>query len=157
MFNLWNAGRDWSSSGYYTTDYYPVVKTIYDPCPPGYVLPPSGIYTSFTTTGLYSTDYGEFNVADVDEDGVISASDWRNGWNFRTNNSRAGSIYFPHTLYRYMSSLTGDTRSLYWSASPSNVNVAMGLYFDQSLISPWLGAPSLERSSAASIRPVANK
>lgn len=53
-YNLWsmeNVDRDT------TPNDDEVVKTVYDPCPAGFHLPPSNAFTGFTTTG--ATIYGE--------------------------------------------------------------------------------------------------
>ena len=44
-----------------TANDFAVVKTVYDPCPAGFCLPPSNAFTGFTDDGL---DHGAWNIFD---------------------------------------------------------------------------------------------
>lgn len=154
QYNLWDADQP---DGAFYPDYGPVIKTVYDPSPAGYVMPPSGAFTGFTTTGNHSTSFDEFNVFDVDGDGSVTVSDWRNGWNFLTNNDRVGSVYFPAAGCRIgAASALNYNESLYWSATGRTMNTSQGLYLlSSSVISPW--SSTAFNDIGASVRPVAQK
>lgn len=64
-----------------------VVKTIYDPCPAGFHLPPSNAFTGFTTTG--ATIYEESDPAKFNVKGTFD-----HGWNFYGNPDGSGDIIF---------------------------------------------------------------
>ena len=64
-----------------------VVKTVYDPCPAGFHLPPSNAFTGFTTTG--ATIYGESDPAKFNVKGTFD-----HGWNFYGNPDGSGDIIF---------------------------------------------------------------
>lgn len=56
FWNLWSA-----NSNVTTANDFAVVKTVYDPCPAGFCLPPSNAFTGFTDDGL---DHGAWNIFD---------------------------------------------------------------------------------------------
>lgn len=134
--NLWSA----NNTARYVND-NPVVKTIYDPCPVGYCLPPSGAYTAF--------NYGLGSV-----EGIINVSGSFNaGWNFYCRSGKEdGTIFFPAAGYRIgvtsvASVITGgylkdvDRGGYYWSAGPSDQYDNRGgggwcLYFNSGNVSP---------------------
>lgn len=83
-YNLWsmeNVDRDT------TPNDDEVVKTVYDPCPAGFHLPPSNAFTGFTTTG--ATIYGESDPAKFNVKGTFD-----HGWNFYGNPDGSGDIIF---------------------------------------------------------------
>ena len=86
--NLWNMNQ--TSSNQDKT----VIKTVYDPCPPGYCLPNKNAYTFFTTTG----SWGDPAII-----GNISGS-FSNGWTFYINDSN-GTFFEP--AFGYRGRLTG--------------------------------------------------
>ena len=91
-YNLWDVSYKYDNLTY--SLFQPVIKSIYDPCPPGLCLPPDGAFTGFTSTGDNSMDPSEFNVL----------GDFNNGWNFRTvlkEESGGETIFFPLLGYRY--------------------------------------------------------
>jgi hypothetical protein len=61
-----------------------VVKTIYDPSPLGYHLPPGNAFTGWTTTGEMTRNSDEFNVE----------GNWNYGWNFYCEPNRSGNTFF---------------------------------------------------------------
>ena len=121
-YNLWNAGRDRSD-----WDDEPVRKTIYDPSPAGYVLPPAAAYSGFTATGEAVSDMSLVN-ADM-EKGL------RRGAYFYTDPTRTTTIFFPTLGERDVS--TGRLYGMgdvayahYWTADLSYLPTAgWGLYF----------------------------
>ena len=67
-----------------------VVKTIYDPCPVGFAVAPSGAFTGFTTTAANSDAVSEFNVS----------GSWQDGYYFYTNGKGSETIFFPALGFR---------------------------------------------------------
>ena len=69
-------------------------KTIYDPCPLGYIVASSQIWKGFTTTGKLVKDMSELNANGT----------YDNGWNFYIDESRTLSAWYPLShAYEYMS------------------------------------------------------
>ena len=119
-FNLWNADNNTNGKNFNDN---PVTKTVYDPCPVGFTLPPSNAFTGFTTTGENVT-----NTVDKYN------GEWNNsipGWNFYCGpNKTEGTIFFPLTGERissggYLSAvgLLGHT----WSATSTESTYAHNL------------------------------
>ena len=124
-FNLWSANNN-----VYTANDNPVVKTIYDPCPAGYKMPPSNAFTGFTTTGQNTTNSSQFNVQ----------GPWNRGWNFYCNSSKTETVFFPASGYREYRSATLNTYvgnfASYWTAGPKSTASGRHLYFRSNLASP---------------------
>lgn len=62
--NLWNASKKVLSdteSTWYNDDI--ITKTVYDPSPVGFCIPPSNVFTGFTTTGKASGTVSEINLS----------------------------------------------------------------------------------------------
>ncbi len=113
--------RDWLKAEEKNDHLWAEEKTIFDPCPAGYKVPNHKAFTYFTTTGGYTTSYTDFDVADIDGDGTITAADYTYGWHF---NVKEGSLFFPAAarydgsyamLYGSKSGLWGN----YWSCTPA--------------------------------------
>lgn len=96
-------------------------KTCYDPSPAGWRVPPPDVFRDFTSSGGYAWTFDDFNVADINSDGVIDLNDYRYGWNFIV--SPQTSLYFPAAA-RFDGSyamLMGSVSGLwgnYWSNAP---------------------------------------
>ena len=142
--NFWSADNE---ETYYVYNDKNVVKTIYDPCPAGFKIPPSNGFTGFTIDGENNTTP---NVTGA----------WDHGWYFNNNISTPNaSIYFPATGYRSPNdgSLIGvGGYAYYWTATPkpraSKNEVPDGCQLDFD----WLGvAPKHATSTGAgcAIRP----
>lgn len=107
--NFWNANMTESSS---TADDQDIaIKTIYDPCPRGFMIPSGRFATGFTSTGSNTLSAAEFNVI----------GSWNNGWTFKKNSNDIDGLYLPAAGYRYNSS--GSLRSVgsngsWWSYAP---------------------------------------
>lgn len=84
--NLWSANNN-----VYTNNDNPVVKTIYDPSPVGFKIPPSNAFTGFTTTGKDTEKISEIN-------GTLNSS--LNEWDFYTDSSKSKTIFFPISGFR---------------------------------------------------------
>ena len=123
--NLWSADNN-----VYTANDENVIKTIYDPSPMGFKLPPSNAFTGFTTTGEYVSTLSQIN------------GEWDSslkGWNFYTDSSKNKTIFFPASGYRYYSSGGANYVGSYgccWSAVPVSQNRARYLFFSSSDVRP---------------------
>lgn len=117
--NLWSADNN-----VYTANDENVIKTIYDPSPVGFKLPPGNVFTGFTTTGGSTSTSSEIN-------GTWSSSSLK-GWNFYTDSSKSKTIFFPASGYRYRSNGMVSNVGSYgfcWSAVPSRQSHGRYLYF----------------------------
>ena len=127
--NLWSADNN-----VYTANDENVIKTIYDPSPVGFKLPPSNAFTGFTTTGEYVSTLSQIN------------GEWDSslkGWNFYTDSSKNKTIFFPASGYRSYSNGGASYVGSYgycWSAVPYGQNGGRGLYFRSSGVSPLNGS-----------------
>ena len=96
-------------------------KSIYDPCPVGYRVPPADVFRTFTSTGGYSQDPADFDVVDINGDGAVSPGDFNYGWSFKM---KEGGLFFPAAA-RYDGSyamLMGSKSGLwgsYWGNAPA--------------------------------------
>ena len=124
--NLWSVDNT-----VYTANDNPVVKTVYDPSPVGFKLPPGNVFTGFTTTGGSTSTSSEIN-------GTWSSSSLK-GWNFYTDSSKSKTIFFPASGYRYRSNgMVSNVGSygFYWSAVPSSPTKGHYLYFSSLEVIP---------------------
>lgn len=123
--NLWSADNN-----VYTANDENVIKTIYDPSPVGFKLPPSNAFTGFTTTGEYVSTLSQIN------------GEWDSslkGWNFYTDSSKNKTIFFPASGYRHYSgggaSYVGSS-GYCWSAVQRNQGHGRCLGFYSSVVNP---------------------
>ena len=87
-------------------------KTIYDPCPPGFKMPPSGAFTNFTS----SNKSGTF-------DNPKNDNSTGKGYSFYAKGTSGTTIYFPATGRLQDAGLNSwNKRSWVWSATPSVVH-----------------------------------
>lgn len=133
------------------------VKSMYDPCPVGWRVPPADVFESFTSSGQVSFSFGEFDVEDINKDGTVSADDFSNGWMFKMEE---GSMFFPAAA-RYDGSyamLMGSVSGLwgsYWSNAPGSADYGYGgmgfcaLSFQSTMVTP---SASAGRADAYSVR-----
>lgn len=65
FFNLWDAtcSKDWAVESEFRTQPFErlTVKTIYDPCPVGYKVPPMTTYSGFVNDGIFSLNTNAWN------------------------------------------------------------------------------------------------
>ena len=102
----------WSANNHYTANDENVIKTIYDPSPVGFKLPPGNVFTGFTTTGTSASTFSEING---------TWDDSSKGWNFYTDSSKSKTIFFPASGYRSYSNGGANAVGGYgccWSAVP---------------------------------------
>lgn len=118
------------------------VKTIYDPSPVGFKIPPGRAFTGFTTTGSNSEDATAFNVI----------GSFTNGWLFKRFSEDTKGNFFAASGYRYRASgaLTYVGGSgYYWSSAASSQTHAYSLGFDSGGVFPLGG---YNRASGFSVR-----
>lgn len=140
-WNFWNSSATISSP---QND--PTVKTIYDPSPVGFCIPPGDAFTGFTKTGAESSDSGDFNV-----DGTFDY-----GWTMycNPNNPGDGTIYFPATGARKSDGggLTEVGTVGYYATSKINdFETSYGIKFTSTSIDPQ-STPS--RGRGYNVRPI---
>jgi hypothetical protein len=107
-------------------------KSVYDPCPPGYMVATKDMWTRFTTTGNNTNTSSEFNV-----DGSFSK-----GWRFYYAADKSGSTaWYPASGFRDYGG--GSLSSVgsgggYWSSSPNDsCSIYAGsLYFYSGYVFP---------------------
>lgn len=124
--NLWSVDNT-----VYTANDNPVVKTVYDPSPVGFKLPPGNVFTGFTTTGGSTSTSSEIN-------GTWSSSSLK-GWNFYTDSSKSKTIFFPASGYRsysYGGAYGVGGYGYCWSAVPGNQSSGRYLGFSSSSVYP---------------------
>lgn len=139
-YNLWSMEN--TTVGYSDN---PVVKTIYDPSPVGFHLPPSNAFTGFTTKGENTRAGNEFNVTGT----------WNKGWSFRTN--LGGDIYFPALGQRqYGNGKLENVGSggYYWTAIPYSNREGCDLYIQSEGVNPRM---KYNRAQGYAIRPIAEE
>ncbi|AVM53421.1 fimbrillin family protein [Bacteroides zoogleoformans] len=137
-YNLWDA-----NNSYRFPNDNSVVKTIYDPCPAGYKMPPGNVYTGFTTTGNNISTASQFNVQQP----------WNKGWNFYCNSSRTETVFFPASGFRHYVVVPHFVGSLafYWTAGPDYTCRGWHLYFESGNVYPLSGS---DRSYGYGVRAV---
>lgn len=105
------------------------VKTIYDPSPVGFKVPPGRAFTGFTTTGSNSEDATKFNVI----------GSFTNGWLFKRFSGDTKGNFFAASGSRNRTSgalsLVGGSGN-YWSSAAYSQAIACGLHFNSGGVSP---------------------
>jgi len=102
-------------------------KSCYDPCPVGWRVPPADVFADFIAPNVLNItlDISDFNVVDVDDNGILDINDYNYGWEFKLNENV--SSYFPAAARfdgqyaMLMGSMSGYWGS-YWSNSPYGSN-----------------------------------
>ena len=165
---LWGSGLQDEKTSLMLGTIADVKKTIYDPCPYGYHMPPQDVWTNFTTiTTAYNTgNVTEYNVVAADKynqtSDVVGFTDGKfEVWGrrfFTTGNAatadEANVAFYPAAGYRYGSD--GHVRYVgwacyVWSASPYSATSQHGGFLDTR--SSWVGpVSSPNRSDAFPVR-----
>ena len=152
---FYNEGNSWSNIynryNYWSTDNNDtgyndnvVIKTVYDPSPVGFRMPPSNAFSGFTTNGQNN---GPMNTSGA----------WNYGWDFNNKLSSPDAVvHFPasgyRNLYTGVSSGAGNF-GYYWTAIPHRTSIyGCDLYFGSSFICSLY---SNYRSLGLSVRPIA--
>ena len=78
-------------------------KTIYDPCPVGYRVPPKDTWTGFTTTGENVQKKIQINMS----------GNWDKGYNFKYDGTN--TAWYPSTMYAYWTPYWQDNSGGLWS------------------------------------------
>ena len=104
-------------------------KTIYDPCPPGYMLPPDDVYTGFTTDGFRACGMEYLNVQGTFDCGwtmitIGEATSWYPAAGYRSN--KDGKL------------VKVGIQGRYWTAAIRSTTLTSfsGLYFADLFIAP---------------------
>ena len=144
-YDNWNAKLNSSTAPIKIYNYDAVEKTVYDPSPVGYKLPPTNAFTGFgKTLGNGVTPNGS------------SFSD--GGWNFYTGGQSTGPTDFwiagGYRSYNSGSSASVGTGGNYWSAGPNSGTYGCGLNFHSGGVSPQR---DLVRSLGFTVRPVSEQ
>nr|WP_314693224.1 fimbrillin family protein [uncultured Prevotella sp.] len=140
-FNLWSMQTTSQTDASKT-----LVKTIYDPCPVGFSMPPLKTFSGVTTTGKTNTNNKDINAL----------GDWDQGWHFYAKDSSSPStVYYPAIGSRTANAgnLYGvKDRGYYWVGVPSSTSAGNNLDIRNTIVIP---ANNLNRAVGCSIRPVA--
>ena len=105
-----------ASTGNLSNDWWnATIKTLYDPCPTGYRIPPNGTYNSFTTSSWSGS-------------GVTTGRTWA-----------ANSSFFPASGYR--TTPVGEfyvvgTYGFYWMSTPNSAAYGHNLLFNSGAVNP---------------------
>lgn len=157
--NLWNATQTTAGA----TD--KVVKTIYDPSPVGYCVPPANAFTGVTHNGNGVSEAPAYSYGKIN-------SPYKQYYNEFTNNAggifycskmngllnwdnSGGTIFYGCHGYRYAGSGHGGHGGLngnYWSANPNNAKTSYYLHFTQTQVAPKYTQEC--RAYGYSVRPV---
>lgn len=127
-------------------------KSVHDPCPAGWRVPPADAFRYATTSGGYSEDRNTFRVE----------GEFTNGWLLILDPEKGVKSFFPAAgrydgqyamLYGSIAGLWGN----YWGNAPYSGEIASGmgysvLSFQQKSISPAAGG---SRADAYSVRCIA--
>lgn len=140
-FNLWSMQTTSQTDASKT-----LVKTVYDPCPVGFSMPPVKTFSGVTTIGTTNTNNKDINAL----------GDWDQGWHFYAKDSSSPStIYYPAIGSRTAKEgkLYGvKDRGYYWVGVPSSTSAGNNLDIRNTIVIP---ANNLNRAVGCSIRPVA--
>lgn len=140
-FNLWSMQTTSQTDASKT-----LVKTVYDPCPVGFSMPPLKTFSGVTITGKTNTNNKDINAL----------GDWDQGWHFYAKDSSSPStVYYPAIGSRTAKEgkLYGvKDRGYYWVGVPSSTSAGNNLDIRNTIVIP---ANNLNRAVGCSIRPVA--
>ncbi len=160
FFNLWNANNVLHEDA--SKNYNDVIKTIYDPSPVGYHLPPSLAFSGTTYNGSACAGTGHFGVTFNSPYKIPRDVEYSTGWVLYCNNmgqtysnydTTGGTIFFPASRGResHNGALIGSIHGYYWTANPYSELNANFLYLHTGGITPFL---QRNRSYGHCVRPV---
>jgi len=141
FYNFWDASLNITGA---SDNLATAVKTIYDPCPAGFIVPVGRAFTGFTTTGNNSSNASEFNAI----------GSFTNGWKFKANSEDTVGQFFMASGYRSRESSALNNVGWgggYWSSAAANQANAGGIYFYSGDISPLF---TISRTVGFSVRPI---
>ncbi len=113
--NLWGNPNDLATINKTSYNTNKGAKSLFDPCPVGWMVPPQDTWIQFIKDVTWKYNYGTGTVADFNVNG-----NWSAGWNFYTNYAQTIQAYYPAAGYRHESSgaLTSvGARGAYWASS----------------------------------------
>ena len=159
-YNVWNA-----NAANTVGEDRAVVKTVYDPCPPGYSLPHMWAFSNFNKNGTNAV-VGEINLEDtnakdVTGDGQLTAEDFtaNDGWYFYTGYGD-NTIFFPGSTGRVGANLPWSYVRYFhngymWTAARQNrvstTNGGFDLFYSSDGAEAWVSGPT----HALTVHPVA--
>ena len=127
--NFWNAAITTQDSNADNQD--SAIKTIYDPCPVGWIMPGNRYATGFTTSGS--------NVSSGAPTDCEVIGEFANGWTFKKNADDAEGFFLPAAGSRGRTSgglLSVGSGGYWWSFAPNSRTYARGLYFFATAVNP---------------------
>lgn len=124
----WSSSESWMAP-HINQAWSDQIKTIYDPCPIGYRVAITDIWSGFiTTSGLYDTrDLNEMNVESMDE----------NGWTFYLDEEKTTTSWYPfsrHHLFTWAGSYGigwSNVLSGYWASNLTTNGEKRGMRFNK--------------------------
>ena len=164
--NFYSGGTSWTSplpTGYAWTNLWSannltltindksIIKTVYDPCPAGYKMPPPNAFSFVFKGAIGTTNPSTYNTFGA----------WNRGFTFyNKRNAPDATIYFPTTGLRVNSNLINqDIMGVYWAATPSNNNgstYALHFYNNHGLAYMLDYMVSYPNSAGGAVRPIAD-
>ena len=157
FYNLWNVNNTETTPNDNTT-----VKTIYDPSPAGYHIPPPNVFSGFT----YNSEQASTSKMDAVNSPYIASLEYveNRGWEFYCNpmpglgeyNTARGTIFMPVTGFRDGQTGTianGYFGGYYWMAIPYYITshvAGSAAQFSSSLIPVDIN----NRSYGRAVRPI---
>ncbi len=137
--DLWALNNSATGANTYSID--TVVKTIYDPSPAGFHLPPSNAFRGFTFSGNNQTISGSQAYGDY----FNVAGPFNRGWTFYTTAFNQGdtksgaTVFFPASGSRNWetgASSGVNSRGYWWSALPYSTTYGYTLGFNSTTVDP---------------------
>lgn len=133
-YNLWdtNCNETVGDDDITAARFEPVKKSVYDPCPPGFCVPPNGAFTGFTRSGNGSNTSSEWNVS----------GRFNKGYHFRTvlkDESGSETIFFPASGFRnYFNGVLNNVGGYgdYWLSVLYDLGYGYRLVFGSGIVSP---------------------
>lgn len=127
--NFWNAAITTQNDNDDNQD--SAIKTIYDPCPVGWIMPGARFATGFTTSGS--------NVSSDAPTGCEVIGTFANGWTFKKNATDTEGFFIPAAGNRSRTSgglYNVGSSGLWWAFAPSSETSARNLYFYSTAVNP---------------------
>ena len=133
-YNLWSADNTLT-----TVNNERVVKTVYDPSPVGYCVPPSAVFTGFLYNGTSIFNSNGIGYGTQINSPCQSMAEYRagQGLHFYCNKMNGegvfdpagGTIFFPASGFRYSSGGLGlyGMYGRYWTAIPANTTLGRNM------------------------------
>lgn len=153
--NLWNNAAPDNGP---TMNDTPVIKTIYDPSPAGFALPPTNVYTGMTFDGENASNFSIINTP-FNSPAQVTAN---SGWTFYCNTMSGVGVYDPSGGTYFMPNIGGreegdlfdlGTQGYNWTGGVQyeNIDNAIHTFTTSSVVSP---SETHGRSYAFPVRPM---